>query len=73
MYYQDKLETLQSIFGTTDISLKPDSLKVGDTRYPILDDVIVLTPPEQWPEPVARNLSDRARPSSTIVRRNYCL
>ena len=56
MYYQDKLETLQSIFGTTDISLKPDSLKVGDTRYPILDDVIVLTPPEQWPESVARNL-----------------
>lgn len=48
MYYKDKLESLKDIFGTENILLKPDSLMVGDTKYPIVDDVILLSKPNQY-------------------------
>ena len=43
MYYQDKLQTLQSIFGVEDIALEDDVLRVGQKRFPIVHDVIVLS------------------------------
>ena len=41
-YYQNKLHILESIFGTTDITLHPDSLRIRDVEYPIVRDVIIL-------------------------------
>jgi len=41
-YYQNKLHILESIFGTTDITLHPDSLRIRDVEYPIVRDAIIL-------------------------------
>ncbi len=49
MYYDDKIETLRSLFGTQDMSLEADCLLVEGRRYPILDDVIILLEPSQYP------------------------
>jgi len=45
MYYRNKIESLQNIFGTTDLELQANSLRVGTIRYPINNDVIVLDSP----------------------------
>jgi SAM-dependent methyltransferase len=42
MYYRNKIASLQKIFGTEDLELKANSLRVGRTEYPIIQDVIVL-------------------------------
>ena len=49
MYYDNKIETLRSLFGTQAITLEDDNLMVEGRRYPILDDVIVLLEPTQYP------------------------
>jgi len=46
MYYTDKIRSLQNIFGIQDIELLDKTLRVGSKRYPIVDDVIILDPPE---------------------------
>ena len=56
MYYTDKLETLKDIFGRTDLALEPDALRVGDRRYPIVNDVIILSAPQQHTDFVRRAL-----------------
>ena len=43
MYYRNKIDSLQKIFGTKDIELKTHSLRVGPLEYPIAQDVIDLT------------------------------
>jgi SAM-dependent methyltransferase len=40
MYYRNKIESLQNIFGTEDLELKPDALRVGAQEFPIRNDVI---------------------------------
>lgn len=58
-YYADKLATLKEIFGSQDIYLEADRLVVDSRAYPILDDVIVLLAPEQYPASLA-SYADRA-------------
>jgi SAM-dependent methyltransferase len=48
VYYEDKLKSLKCLFGDDNILLRPDSLVVGQERYPILHDVIILTDPLQY-------------------------
>jgi len=43
MYYRNKIDSLQNIFGRRDLELTPDALRVGPLEYPIRDDVIDLT------------------------------
>jgi SAM-dependent methyltransferase len=47
MYYKNKTKSLQRIFGTTDIVLNDHFLHVKGSPYPIRNDVIVLTPPDE--------------------------
>ena len=47
-YYDDKLDTLQSLFGG-EVRLDDNGLIVAGKRYPIVDDVILLLDPEQNP------------------------
>jgi SAM-dependent methyltransferase len=47
MYYRDKVKILQSLFGVKDITLDPDRLRVGRDSYPIVQDVIILSPTER--------------------------
>jgi SAM-dependent methyltransferase len=42
MYYRNKIESLQSLFGTSDLEVKEKSLRVRDREYAIIDDVIDL-------------------------------
>jgi SAM-dependent methyltransferase len=57
MYYQNKLISLQDLFGTQDIVLEPNWLIVGAQRYPIINDVIILSPPEQYTETLKKALA----------------
>ncbi len=59
-YYDDKLETLKSVFGTDEIVLELDALVVAGGRFPIIDDVIVLLKPEQFTPFVAATLRARS-------------
>jgi SAM-dependent methyltransferase len=43
MYYRKQIDSLQKVFGTSDLELKSFSLRVGPVEYPIQDDVIDLT------------------------------
>ncbi len=43
MYYQNKLETLRDLFGTPDVTVEFDEIRVGSKRYAVVDDVILLS------------------------------
>lgn len=47
MYYQNKIESLKDIFGKG-VILEDNFLNVENTRYPIINDVIILLPPQQY-------------------------
>ena len=48
-YYSDKLESLQDIFGVKEIKIEKQCITVGNHSYPVIDDVIVLLEPQQYP------------------------
>ncbi|MFH1353623.1 MAG: class I SAM-dependent methyltransferase [bacterium] len=56
MYYDNKEKTLSEIFGTEKILLGEDYLLVGDRKYPVIDDVIILAEPEEYTDAVQMNL-----------------
>ena len=58
-YYQNKLQTLSQLFPTSDVRLETNALIVGDKSYPIVDDVIILIDPEQYPRKVKDALNKR--------------
>lgn len=43
MYYADKIQSLKELFGTDELMLEENALIVSRTRYPIHNDVIVIT------------------------------
>src|SRR5262245_61067387 len=49
MYYRNKIDSLQKIFGTTDLELVENGLRVRDRTFLIRDDVIDLTPTRSGP------------------------
>lgn len=49
MYYDDKIDSLRDVFGCKDLVLEANYLRVGERHYPIVDDVVVLLDPEQYP------------------------
>ncbi len=59
MYYADKIEQLKDIFGSTDVVLEADQLTVDGRAYPIIDDVIVVLDPAQYPESIRQRLGVR--------------
>ena len=56
MYYDDKIETLRSLFGAETVELDKGTLIIEDQRYPIIDDVIILLEPSRYPPNLARRL-----------------
>lgn len=48
-YYGPRLASLRDIFGTEDVVVAADAILVDGSRHPIIDDVIVLLPPELRP------------------------
>jgi SAM-dependent methyltransferase len=55
-YYSDKIETLKDIFGTQNIKIDIDKIKVNDIEYPIIDDVIILLKEEYIPIEIKNKL-----------------
>ena len=49
MLNASKLQTLKDIFGTNDLNLEATRLVVDGRVYPIIDDVIILLDPSQYP------------------------
>ena len=64
VYYEDKIETLKSIFGVEDITVEADHLVVGSQRFPIVDDVIILSEPSRYTSLVKKKLGLGARGES---------
>ena len=56
-YYAGKLESLRDLFGERDVAVEGGTLRVGAKRFPIVDDVIVLLPPELQPPALRARLS----------------
>ena len=56
MYYENKLEILSAIFGTSKIELGPASLNVSGKVFPIVDDVIIFLKPHQIPGLIAEKI-----------------
>ncbi len=56
MYYSNKIASLKDIFGTDDLALEPECVVVGNKRFPIVNDVIILLEPSKWPEAVTKRL-----------------
>ena len=56
MYYSNKLDILMDIFGTENIKVEKECLTVNDKIYPIIEDVIILLEPAQYPESLLKRL-----------------
>lgn len=55
-YYHGKLDLLKDVFGAKSIALTDHCLDVDGKCYPIVDDVIILLDPSQYPESLKRRL-----------------
>ncbi|OGX45634.1 MAG: hypothetical protein A3G38_04080 [Omnitrophica WOR_2 bacterium RIFCSPLOWO2_12_FULL_51_8] len=64
-YYQNKLDVLVDVFGAKNVQLADDSLLVDGKRYPIVDDVIILIDPLQYP-PIVRERLQVREPSEMM-------
>lgn len=69
-YYQDKCDEIADIFGVPSVVIDGDALIVGTHRYPIVDDVIVLLPPDQYPASLRRRLAGPA-PENVETREGF--
>ncbi len=65
MYYQNKLDSLKDVFGAEQIQLELDCLWVDGRAYPIVDDVIVLLEPSQYPAPLRKRLQNGGQSKGT--------
>ena len=63
-YYSDKIESLKDIFGAEDIVLEKESITVDGHSYPVVDDVIILLDPSQYPPSVSRLLDSSLHPQN---------
>jgi SAM-dependent methyltransferase len=66
-YYSNKIESLKDIFGAEDIVLDKQSIVVNGHSYPIVDDVIILLDPSQYPHSVKKLLNSSPNTSSQIT------
>jgi SAM-dependent methyltransferase len=57
-YYEDKRKSLQDIFGAAEIRAEDRRIVVDGREYPVVDDVILLLPPDRWPSRVRTRLSE---------------
>lgn len=56
-YYGDKVESLRDIFGAAEVRAEDRRIIVDGREFPVVDDVILLLPPERWPAGVRTRLS----------------
>lgn len=64
-YYADKLDRLADIFGARRVEIAADGVVVDGHAYPVIDDVIVLLEPAQYP-PLVRTRLASQRGAATV-------
>lgn len=64
-YYKDKAAVLADVFGASHVEIEQDCVVVDDARYPVVDDVIVLLPPDRYSKRVQDSLGAKRTPVST--------
>lgn len=55
-YYDDKIERIADLMGAARVNLTGDGIEADGKFYPIIDDVIVLLDPAQYPESLRKRL-----------------
>ncbi len=65
MYYADKLDSLQSLFGVKDVVLGENYVAVQGRRYPVIRDVIILSDPSDYSPYVKSQLQPQPEMPST--------
>ena len=55
-YYDNKVEQIKDIFGTTDVDIRSDRIIVDNKEYVVEDDVIILLDPAQYPPALRQRL-----------------
>jgi len=56
-YYSNKLKTLSDLFSPSEVRLENDYCFVDQKPYPIVDEVIILLPVEQYPDLLTKKLN----------------
>src|SRR3989339_1167571 len=56
MYYKNKIETLKDIFKASAVKVGSDFIMVDSVKYPVIDDVIILSSPEKQSDYVRNKL-----------------
>jgi SAM-dependent methyltransferase len=64
-YYSDKGVLLTELFGARQVEIEPDCIVVDGLRFPVVDDVIVLLPPDEYPKLVLDSLGSAPTSAST--------
>ena len=56
IYYANLLEELKDIFGANSLEITSEGVSVDGVTYPIIDDVIILLEPAQYPESLLQRI-----------------
>ena len=51
-YYENKLDSLKDLLGAKEVKLSRDGIIIDNKSYPIIDDVIILLNPSQYPDSI---------------------
>ncbi len=65
MTLETQLETIRDLFGAKQVSLEGQELKVDDRRFPVIDGVVILLHPDQYPPSVKQRLHTREEVSTS--------
>lgn len=67
MYYADKLESLKDIFRAKELRLEKGGVVVDGVLYPIVDDVIILLDPSQYPPSLRSRIKARQDQGTSVL------
>jgi SAM-dependent methyltransferase len=66
-YYTNKVDLLKDIFGSEDVILEEKNIIVNGLPYPVIDDVIIILDPSQYPPSVREILTPPSKPLTKCV------
>lgn len=70
-YYEDKRDSLKDLFGARAVDVNGDGIAVDGREYPVVDDVVILLPPEEWPARLRKRLATPAGRSGEAGRDDF--
>jgi len=70
-YYEDKQDSLKDLFAAREVVVNEREIVVDSLAYPVVDDVILLLPPEEWPARVRKQLPTPAKRTEEAGRNDF--